>query len=308
MQRMNLFTRTLLLGCTVFYLSSCDKNEEPEPAQKSAVTEYIESREAAPQKFSVSTSSTQTITTSGGMDVTIPANSFVDMDGNPVSGDVDFDIIEIYNKSDMIKSARPTMSDGNVLISGGEFSFSASIGGEQVQLKDNGTITVQSPSPSGTIDLSMSLFIGGEDSIGQFNWDEIFGTSMDTMAQGSRYFFDIDTLAWINIDKFYGATTTDLTINLEAGFTTERALTYIVFNDINSVLMPSTYNGTINETNYVQSLIPVGESITVICIAEKDGNLYLAESDLTTTTNGTVNLTFTQMTSEEVDAILEGLD
>ncbi len=307
MLRTNHKLAILALGIGLAVFTGCDKDENGGPAVNNEIANDFFAAKATPEQgFTIDNSSEQVINTSGGMTVTVPANAFTDKDGNAVTGDIDFDIIEIYEKSDMIFSEKPTISNGNVLISGGEFSFTATKDGEELQLKDNTTINVNSPTSS--MDPSMSLFIGGEDpATGEFNWEQLFGNNQldSANSQAAIYVFDIDTLGWINVDKFYGGSTTSITVNLEEGFTIDQAHTFVVFDNLQSVI--GLY-GAGSATSYTPSNMPLSEDITVLCVAAKDGRLYVAEESLTITTNATVDLSFSEMTEEQLETLIESMD
>lgn len=305
---------TALLLLTFF---SCKKDEDNPQSNlnfgddivipRGKVNDYVASRKAEDQSFKVSASSTETFTTKAGTKITVPANAFKKLNGDQATGEIEVKVVEIFKKSDMMKSNRPTMSDGKVLISGGEFSFAAyTTAGDSLLLDDGMSLTVEAPMNPNT-ETGMTLFAGEIDQDDQFNWEQLTIDSVRVINQGN-YVFDTDTLGWINIDKFYNTTTTTITINLGTGFTTEKALTYIIFNNINSILSPSNYNGTIGENSYEQSLMPLGDDITIICLAEKLGKLYLAELDATVSADATYDLSFNEMTSEEIDDVLESFD
>lgn len=305
-------TTATISGILILGLFSCKKDEEtPDTGQvgsssETKVSEYLNSREKSAETFTITTTSTQSVTTAEGTQVTIPANAFTDLNGNPVSGEVTFKVTDIYKKSDMIKSQKPTISDGQVLISGGEFNFSAQTStGETLKLDEGVYISVQTPVSSEDADNDMQLFIGEEDENGDFNWDEAFGDSLSTANRS--YFFNIDSLTWINIDKFYDATNTTLTINLSDGAVTNKAVTYVVFHNINSVIIVSETKST--DKNTYETTIPLGESVTVISLAEVDNKLQKGQSSsFTTTENGSVDISFEELSESEIDDFFESFD
>ena len=305
-------TTATISGILILGLFSCKKDEEtPDTGQggsssETKVSEYLNSREKSAETFTITTTSTQSVTTAEGTQVTIPANAFTDLNGNPVSGEVTFKVTDIYKKSDMIKSQKPTISDGQVLISGGEFNFSAQTStGETLKLDEGVYISVQTPVSSEDADNDMQLFIGEEDENGDFNWDEAFGDSLSTANRS--YFFNIDSLTWINIDKFYDATNTTLTVNLSDGAVTNKAVTYVVFHNINSVIIVSETKST--DKNTYETTIPLGESVTVISLAEVDNKLQKGQSSsFTTTENGSVDISFEELSESEIDDFFESFD
>jgi len=86
-----------------------------------------------------------TFTTAQGNEINFSSNSFVDVSGNPITGNVDISVTEITNVSDMILSGMMTNSNQGPLSSQGEFEITVSQNGEELALADGKTFTIENP-------------------------------------------------------------------------------------------------------------------------------------------------------------------
>jgi len=250
------------------------------------VSDFLESQAPAKQTFSISPSTTQTITGTDGTKITFYANSFVDGQGNLVTGQVDFELQEIYAKGDMIWSERMTVaSNGQLLESGGEFSMKATSGGQEVFLNQNYFMEV--PISSATSNpFAMELFTSTDS---DSTWTPADSTWVGVDSTNNNYQVYFDSLNWINCDYFYGAANTTTAFSVEPRLTAGINLTdvsaYVVFNNINAVAS-LYYNSTTGVFQSSYSL-PVGESVTVVIIGMDASQFYL----------GTLNTTISAVTS-----------
>ncbi|MBE2290870.1 MAG: hypothetical protein IAE95_15065 [Chitinophagaceae bacterium] len=100
-------------------------------------------------------------------------NSFQDMSGNLVTGDVQVKVTEFLREGDMVFSRMLPVSNNEPLISGGCFDISATSDGKEVYLKPGTTFAALMPQP-GVANEVMSVFkgnrINGNDR-NIVNWD-----------------------------------------------------------------------------------------------------------------------------------------
>lgn len=250
------------------------------------LSELFETQAPAKQSFTITPTSDQTITGEDGTKITFYANSFVDAQGNLVTGQVDFELKEIYKKGDMIWSERMTVaSNGQLLESGGEFSLKATSAGQEVFLNQNFFMEV--PISSATSNPSaMELFTSTES---DSSWTPVDSTGVGVDSSMTNYQFSFDSLTWINCDYFYGAANTTTSFSVEPSLSSGVNLTgvsaYLVFNNINSVAS-LWYDAAAGVFNTSYSL-PIGESVTVVIIGMDASQIYL----------GTLSTTITALTS-----------
>lgn len=142
------------LSCVGLLISSC-QNEAKEPL---AVTQHSESAEATTtiqplpgleveiRKFKVIATENSTIELPNGGSIVFPANSLVDANGNLVSGEVDIEWQEFHSLTDILLSGIPMKYDSlgkeHDFVSGGMFTINASQKGNEIDLAEGKTATV----------------------------------------------------------------------------------------------------------------------------------------------------------------------
>jgi hypothetical protein len=258
-----------------------------------------------------------TITGAQGTKVSFPKNSFVNMANQPVSGDIQIELIEIYDQASMILSDKQTVSNGQLLISGGEIFLGASLDGETLQLDDDITIRIDFPATS-TND-SMTLFTGnqGASNAAQFNWVQVPNvvpsqqnpTDSSWNSQGtyvyyepSKYIYTCSVLGWINCDRFYNVpnTTLKVTCNNIAIKDDYNLRGFIAFKNINSV--SSLWENIITDPQVIENYypVPLGEEATIVVFYLQDGKQYLGIKEVTITNNMNISLDFEEFSEEQI--------
>jgi hypothetical protein len=298
-------------------LISCKKQEIiPPPAATSNLTNYFDdNRDAAIQTFSINASTSNQFTGSNGVIVTVPANAFTYANGNPVTGTITMNLIEILDQSSMILMGMPTTSNGEILVSGGQINLTAMQGSTPVYLT-NGSVSVMVPTSN--FDSQMALFEGIENSEGDVDWilsvddstsmPDSLGFVPDSSGGffGGYYYFDWSdsTMGWINCDYFYADPNplTSLTADMSSDYNSSNTAAYLHFSSINSVA--SLYH---SGGDFSASGIPEGMAVTVVCISEISGNYYSAFVPVTVTTNIIVPITMTATTLADFEAAVANL-
>ncbi len=97
------------------------------------------------QSYKVDAGKTQTIRTPKGSVIDIPANIFVDKDGNPVRGEVEIKFREFHTAAEILASGIPMTNPetGDYMESAGMFEIAGSQQGEEIFVKEGETINVQ---------------------------------------------------------------------------------------------------------------------------------------------------------------------
>jgi hypothetical protein len=279
----------ILAAFSSLFFIGCTEQEVPDPVDElpfDNLEELFETQAPAAQKFSITPTSDQTITGEDGTKITFYANSFVDAQGAVVTGQVDFELKEIYKKGDMIWSERMTVaSNGQLLESGGEFSLKATSAGQEVFLNQNFSMEVPISSAT-TNPFAMELFTSTES---DSTWTPADSTWVGVDTLTNNYQFNFDSLTWINCDYFVNANNTTTSFSVEptisAGVNLTGVSAYLAFTNMNSVASLS-YNATTGSFSTSYSL-PVGEAVTVVIIGMDASQLYL----------GTLSTTISAITS-----------
>jgi hypothetical protein len=319
-----------LVASSCLTLTGCKKNKEEAPAPSATSTtinDFFKNNEVNAQTFTVNTDNGQSsITGAEGTKVTFPENAFTTSDGKPVTGSVSIELKEIYDKSDMVLSDRPTTSDGRLLLSGGEIFIRATANGQALQLDSNTNILIELA--QSTVDPNMGLFLEDTDT-SEFNWTPIAIDSSRVIVNDSNwvrdsipcfyynpshYIFSISTLGWINCDLFYyNPNPTTIHITCQGAPTANNVRSYIIFKDINAVtqLWSDNYSAIdlgINSSTFHSYTIPIGQEVTIVAFGIKDNKEYFATKDITVSSDLNVSLDLAEASTEEITTALESLN
>jgi len=205
--------------------------------------------------------------------------SFLDSDGNQVTGIIDFELIEAQTKLDMLKLNKPTFtSDGQLLVSGGILYVNASQNGEDLIINPNCGLNVNMPNYSNNSNNgNMQYFSGDVDLNGVFGWDLEEDVTVITPQDfdTSGFYFPIDSVGWINCDYFNtNAPLTGVQVELPSGFNGSNSQCFIYYNSINSLagLYDGDQNGVFDLGAGYET--PVGLSVKFIALSGDSVNDY----------------------------------
>jgi hypothetical protein len=162
--------KTMLSGAILLSAISCDNEKDETPAQvidgEALLENFDDNVEELKQEFTISAVDGGTVTGEQGTKITFYSNAFLTQQGTPVTGNVTIDLVEIFKKSDMLLTRKPTNGkkpDGTVitLISGGEFFVNATKDGAQLKLSSGFLLTAPVDNTGGADD-GMFIFNGVE--------------------------------------------------------------------------------------------------------------------------------------------------
>lgn len=120
------------------------------------------------QIYSIDANKDTVITGNDGMVVAIPANCFVDENGNAVKGKIDFELKEALTTETILRGGLSTYSNGELLETGGMFYINARQDGKSLKINEGKNIYADVPSdPNKT---GMMLFDGERKPDGSINW------------------------------------------------------------------------------------------------------------------------------------------
>lgn len=276
---MKYLTKTIaaLVGITLL-LSACKKDDEsvvspPEPVPGSVELQSYFNQNISDEveAFTIDVGSTpQNIISSKGTQLVFYSNSLQNANGTLVTGNVTIELLEIFDKSGMIRMNAPTIGNlpggGNApLISGGEFRVRAYQDGEELELVDGYNYGVNSIVPNGELaDPYMVEFYGRNSDT--LTWDQ--ADSSFVAGNGSNYISYFDSLNWCNIDQFLNSVgpSTNVEVQLPEGFTNLNSALFISIDGANSVVPVWGFeNGVYTIGPYYQ--LPVGMQVHFIALA-----------------------------------------
>lgn len=249
-----------------------------------------------------------TLTSAKGVKLSINGDCLT-KNGNPVTGIVDIEYVELFDKGNMLISNKPTMGimpDGkkNLLISGGEFFIKATQGG--VELKTTCSMNMIVPaSLTNGIDNAMTLWKGVIDDNGELAWEQAKpdatgnGGKDGVQAEGGNYYVHFGSFGWTNVDRFYSdpRPKTTLLVKAPEGYTNINSAVYLSYDGegTNALAKLDTYTpaGLFSE-HYGQ--IPIGLACHVIFATEDNGQWRYAIKAVTVAANDVYTFTLTETT------------
>jgi hypothetical protein len=129
-----------------------------------------------PQIFTITNDGVDTIKSRAGVTIVIRPNSFLLNEGQDPDEEIQIELREVFDKSDMILNGLSTQSDGRLLESFGMISLRATAVNDELHLKDGASIGVSIPNKRRGNDGELFYGIQTDSS---FNW-EYAGAAKDT--------------------------------------------------------------------------------------------------------------------------------
>ena len=321
---------TLLVGGVVALTSISCKDSDPKPAALKPGSDdlvspvFEENLANIKQSFSVNSETGGDIKGAQGTIIRFFANSFLKSNGDPVTGDVDIKLVEIYKKSAMLFTKMPTQGrtdDDKIatLVSGGEFYVDASQDGEQ--LKPNGNYMIIAPTETtGGEDANMKPFEGVKecDNNGcDVVWKQqdrdikIGGADGQGGVIESAYQVFQSQFGWTNIDRWYSdpRDKTTIFVDVPEGFDNTNCAVYLSYDGLGSSLaLFDTYSAATGLFTEHYGLIPIGLEVHFIMISIIDDQWYYSIHAATIGVNHVETFTSLQPTTEaELSVLVDAL-
>ena len=250
-----------------------------------------------------------TLTSAKGVKLSINGDCLT-KNGVAVTGAVDIEYIELFDKGTMLITNKPTMGvmpDGkkNLLISGGEFFIKATQGGVELKTSCSMNLIVPTALTDG-LDNAMTLWTGTIDEKGELAWKEnkpnadgTGGGKGGVQGEGTNYYVTFGNFGWTNVDRFYSdpRPKTTLLVAVPAGYDNNNSAVYLSYDGEgnNALAKLDTYTpaGLFSE-HYGQ--IPVGLKCHVIFATESNGQWRYAIKAVTVAANDVYTFTLSETT------------
>ncbi len=306
----------------MWFSASCKKdfvdNENTYPANTSsngALANFIAQNAPPVQQFIINANIGGTIYGLHGTILQIAPGAFMFPNGNPASGNVTVELIEVFSKKEIITSGAFTTSGGVPIQSGGEVKINAWQGTQELELSGPGFISAYIPAGTNPI-ANMQLFTADEVSAGQdFDLRESIAVTIvaDTSTPGPllyNYLTFPPNLGWTNCDQYMSnaSSLVPYSVSIPAMFNQLNSLCYISFNDCSAVAHMYFFEPTINTFvcgSYYR--MPVGFDVTFIAISEINGQFYYAEQQLIVGQTCSISLVPQPCTQAYIDQKLNSL-
>jgi len=239
-----------------------------------------------------------------GTKIRIPKNAFVDQFGNKVSGEITFELLEIYTKSDMVLNNIQTTSNQKLLESGGMIYIIANYQNSIVKLNKGMFYTIEFPAKDKKMD--MNIFYG-DTSSQNINWQQAKSnfrsdfTYVQNRDELNKYIFNSTEFGWINCDRFINQVeTTNLYVDTKD---TSEVNFCLVFKSINSVMNVSDRNEGIQFYN-----VPIGQKATLVAFKKKNQETYFFSRTINLQKNQSIEVALEKLTDKEFEDRIKQFD
>ncbi|MBP0904694.1 hypothetical protein ACFSKN_10580 [Mariniflexile gromovii] len=314
---------TLLVTALVF--TSCTKNDNDDLVIPATAEEFNAIKDQALEnitqnfQFNAEDGST-TFTSENGVEITING-SCLTKNGNAVTGVVDIEFVEIFNKGTMLTTNKPTMGilpngDKALLISGGEFFVEATQNGVTLDTSCDFQLIIPAALTGGP-DNDMILWDGIIDEDGNLAWAENKRDGANgqggVFAEGNNYYAFIGGFGWSNVDRFYNdpRPKTTILVDVPEGYNNTNSSVFLSYDGEDTGLANlDTYDPVTGLFSEHYGQIPIGLECHVIFISEDGGDWKYAIKAATIVENGiiTINENETSVVTEaQLTTIINGL-
>lgn len=279
---------------------------------------YSQALEDSRQEFTFDTSqSTVTLTSAKGVTLTLyPA--CLTKNGNPVTGEVKVEYVELFNRGNMLTTNKTTMGlmpDGKkgLLISGGEFYINATQGGVQLEMTCGMQLMVPTALTGGG-DTGMSLWTGILDQDGNLTWDEdenSQGQERGVFVEGNNYYCYFDHFGWTNVDRFYSDPRPKTTIYVDVpdGYDNTNCAVFLAYaGETNALALLDTYDEDTELFSEHYGLIPIGLECYVIFVSEDDGDWTYAIKHVTITADHVIVIDDAELATISQQDLIDAID
>ncbi|MBW3519129.1 hypothetical protein [Flavobacterium sp. NKUCC04_CG] len=260
--------------------------------------------------------------------IVIPPHSIRTRGGQSISGEIDIVYIEIFNKSKMVVTNKPTMGlvQGNraLLETGGEFFLDITYRGEQVEIVRPITVSINNTN-SDAVARGMVLWNGDINNNENLTWlpasrEDLTFENSGSVYEGARGdFYNVNlnnsrNFGWCNIDKLvrFNGQPVFITVQPPAGFNDSNSSVYLaVKGEDNMLAQFDVFNNATNTFEEHAGLVPVGLECYIIFVSGQGGNFIYSIQAITVGANaaytvpGSTLVTTTNYT--DLEAAIEAL-
>ncbi|GAA4939210.1 hypothetical protein GCM10023314_09860 [Algibacter agarivorans] len=260
-----------------------------------------------------------TLTSENGVSIYING-SCLTLNGNAVTGQVNLEFVELFEKGNMLVTNKPTMGvlpngDKALLISGGEFFIEATQNGNILETNCDIQLGIPSNLTGGT-DNDMLLWDGTIDAEGNLAWDENKRDNTGqggVFAEGNQYYAFIGDFGWSNVDRFYNdpRPKTTILVGVPEGYDNTNSSVFLSYDGEDTGLANlDTYDAESGLFSEHYGQIPVGLECHVIFVTEEANDWKYAVQAATITENGVITITDGEtsiVTQAQLTNIINGL-
>jgi hypothetical protein len=201
------------------------------------------------------------------------------LNGNPVTGTVILEFIELFDRAKMISTNKPTMGllpnkEQEMMLSGGEFYVNVTQNGQN--LTTTCPISIYTPvSNTGGFVAGMKPFKGIITN-NNLVWEQVPNAEI-SLIESNKYSLRVPDFGWYNCDKFYNYPDpkTTITANVPNGFGNTSQVFLLTKNVPNAL-------------GNIGGKFPIGLQCYLMFVTENNGNFMWITKEQTLTANHTV--------------------
>lgn len=294
---------TILIG-----FASC-RNEDDNsvqyiPTNQSLTALFDNALENKTQRITFDAETTFTFTSQNGVTLTINGNCLL-KNGNVVTGNVDLEFVEIFDRGSMLVTNKPTMGLENgekkLLTSGGEFYINVKQDDVQLTLNCGMLLSVPTSLTGGT-DYDMLPFSGSINGNNELIWEQVITTEIWINSQESTtetYNIFYNSFGWFNCDKFitYPDEETTISTFVPQGYNSNNSFVFMTTNSFPNSL--GTTNGK----------FPIGLEVSFIFVTEENGLFrYAIKSGETLAANHEVTFSLPETTLATEEELINAVN
>lgn len=164
--------------------------------------------------------------------------------------------------------------------------------------------------------------VSGEPFVGIYSASDTIGVEATQSPNGALtieqamqlnapiYPIQLKNFGWINCDRFWDDVRpkTDILVSANQNSTLECITVYLLFKDINSMMVCQYVNGAEHIGFNEFSQVPVGEELQLIAVGYERGKLFVDVQDLTVEPNASVELAMAEVSKGKFLQVLNGVD
>ncbi|MBW3519130.1 hypothetical protein [Flavobacterium sp. NKUCC04_CG] len=236
--------------------------------------------------------------TNSSTQISIPADAIRAHNGERINGNIEIVYIEIFNKSKMAVTNKPTMGlvDGErrLLETGGEFYLDITYEGQQVDIVSPIKVNI-STSNSDAEPTGMVLWNGDINNNENLTWIPAFAEDLRFENTGAVYeggkneFYDVvltrsRNFGWCNIDVFvdFEGPLSFITVEPPAGFDDHNSSVYLAVEGQNNMLAQfDIFNASTNTFEEHGGLVSEGLKCHIIFVSGQGGNFIYSIQSVT---------------------------
>lgn len=297
----------LLVSITTFIFTSCEKNGAPTPPTRPTAEEFTSviqnTLNNRIQEFQIEADGNWKSFTSENGTIVAFNTSCLNINQNTVTGPVDVEFIEIFDKGSMLVTNKPTMGikpngDKAIMDSGGEIYINLTQNGETVDINCDYQIMVD-VNLTGDEDTDMTLWEGEIDQNGNLFWNESTGQIFIEPGTG-QYGVFARQFGWNNIDKFINdpRPKTTISVKVPEGYNILNSGVNVSFDGEDTGLAQlDTFDASTAMFSEHYGQIPIGLECHVIFLTIEGNNYKYAIKPVTISANNVITVNESELVS-----------